>query len=90
MTTGGMLDRTAIRLTKQACSVESPIDFERNHRALDLLHSTKQPWHTLRLYTLTQTLAQGCAGCGKILFNFAHVSRNIFAPSGLRDAKIKF
>jgi len=89
MTTGGMLDRTATSLTKLVCSAERTIDCERNHAMPDLIHSTTHSWHSRRLHTFAQTLAHGCIGGGAILCNFAHLSRNILASPGLRDAKIK-
>jgi hypothetical protein len=81
MTAGGMLDRTAIRLTKQVRNLENTIDCERNHGMPNLLHSTKHSWHSVRLHTFTQTLAHVCIGDGGILCNFAHPYGNIFAPS---------
>jgi hypothetical protein len=50
MTTGGMLDRTAIRLTKQVCNVERTFDGKRNQAMPDLLHSTKHSWHSRLLH----------------------------------------
>ena len=45
MTTEGMLDRTAIRLTLKVCSVEKIINCERNQGMPDLPYSTKYPQH---------------------------------------------
>jgi len=89
MTTGGMLDHTATRLTKLVCSVERTIDCERNHGMPDLLHATKHSRHSLRLHTLIQTLAHGRTCGGEILCNFAHSCGNIFAPPQFRFANME-
>jgi hypothetical protein len=71
-----MLDRTFIRLTKLVCSVERTIDSERNHGMPDLIHSTKHSWHSLRLRTLTQALANARIGGGghcAILLTFLEI-----------------
>jgi len=80
MTTGGMLDRTAIRLTKQVSSVERTIDCERNQAMPDLLHSTKHSWRSLRLHTSVRTLAYGSIKGGEIVYSSAHLFGNIFIP----------
>jgi hypothetical protein len=88
MTTGGMLDRTAIRLTKQVCNVERTIDGKRNHGMPRLQSCPLAIMVFSSAAHFTHTLAYGCIGALGMLCNFAHLFRSIFPSPGLRDAKI--
>jgi hypothetical protein len=83
MTTGGMLDRTAISLTKPVCRAERTIDCERVHGMPDLIHSTTHSWHSSRLHTLAQTLAHDRIDGGGNTVQFCSPLQKYFRASSI-------
>jgi hypothetical protein len=90
MTTGGMLDRTAIRLTKLVCNMERTIDSERNHGMPDLIHLNEHLWHSRQLYTFAQIqhIAESAMGeyC-PILLAFLEISSFLWTARWQEDVQ---